>query len=139
MEMDPKPAQCVLVQQGFERNSYSWTISSLREPEKLIDTITSGLQTYFDKALGTNLLYRFERPQVCYYHSLRQATSLNGHEQYAQIRKQFWTGQDVVIGITEKEMSSIYGAEHLLRMLGTFSYTALCNSTMKRADWGWVE
>ncbi|KAH6902543.1 MRG-domain-containing protein [Coprinopsis sp. MPI-PUGE-AT-0042] len=79
MEMDPKPAH-------------------LREPEKLIDTITSGLQTYFDKSLGTNLLYRFERPQ------------------YAQIRKQYWTGQDVVIG-TEKEMSSIYGAEHLLRML----------------------
>ena len=65
----------------------------------MLPTILSGLQIYFDKALGSNLLYRFERLQ------------------YSDIRKRYWTGQDVVVGVTEKEMSCIYGAEHLLRML----------------------
>ncbi|TCD71111.1 Esa1p-associated factor [Steccherinum ochraceum] len=70
----------------------------LREPTTLLPTIIAGLQTYFDRALGANLLYRFERPQ------------------YAEIRRQYVTGPNVVVG-QEKEMSSIYGAEHLLRML----------------------
>ena len=73
----------------------------LREPTTLLPTIIAGLQTYFDRALGANLLYRFERPQ------------------YAEIRRQYVTGPTVVVG-QEKEMSSIYGAEHLLRMLGTY-------------------
>jgi hypothetical protein len=64
--------------------------------------VISGLQVYFDKSLGANLLYRFERPQ------------------YAEIRKRYITGPKVIIG-QEKEMSAIYGAEHLLRMLGMFS------------------
>lgn len=45
------------------------------------------------------MLYRFERPQ------------------YAAMRKKFVTGQNVIIG-EEREPSAIYGAEHLLRMLG---------------------
>ena len=49
--------------------------------------------------MGANLLYRFERPQ------------------YAEIRKRFVTGPSVKVG-TEKEMSAVYGAEHLLRMIG---------------------
>jgi mortality factor 4-like protein 1 len=72
---------------------------SLRDPKVLLPTIIAGLQTYFDRALGANLLYRFERPQ------------------YAEIRRQYVTGQNVVVG-QEKEMSTVYGAEHLLRMLG---------------------
>ena len=67
----------------------------------LIPTIVAGLQTYFDRALGVNLLYRFERPQ------------------YAEIRTKYVTGPTVQVG-QEKEMSAIYGAEHFLRMLGTF-------------------
>ena len=54
---------------------------------------------YFDKALGSNLLYRFERPQ------------------YAEIRKRYVTGPTVQVN-QEREMSAIYGAEHLLRMIG---------------------
>ena len=65
----------------------------------MIQTVISGLQIYFDRALGTNLLYRFERAQ------------------YAQVRHDYWTGPKVVVG-TEKEMCLIYGAEHFLRMLG---------------------
>ena len=65
----------------------------------LLPTVISGLQVYFDRSLGANLLYRFERPQ------------------YAEIRKRFVTGPSVKVG-TEKEMSAVYGAEHLLRMIG---------------------
>ena len=74
-------------------------IISLKEPALMIQTVISGLQIYFDRALGTNLLYRFERAQ------------------YAQVRHDYWTGPKVIVG-TEKEMCLIYGAEHFLRMLG---------------------
>jgi mortality factor 4-like protein 1 len=72
---------------------------SLRDPQVVLPTIVSGLQVYFDKALGSNLLYRFERPQ------------------YAEIRKRYVTGPTVQVN-QEREMSAIYGAEHLLRMIG---------------------
>lgn len=58
----------------------------------------AGLITYFDKSIGTILLYRFERVQ------------------YSEMKKKFITGQSVVIG-EEKQMSEVYGAEHFLRML----------------------
>ena len=72
---------------------------SLKEPLIVIQTVVDGFQAYFDRALGANLLYRFERPQ------------------YAEVRKNYWTGPKAVNG-NEKEMSHVYGAEHLLRMLG---------------------
>lgn len=80
---------------------------SLRDPPLLLPSIVSGLTVYFDRALGANLLYRFERPQ------------------FAEVRRQYKTGQQVIIG-QEKEVSAVYGAEHLLRMIGEFyvlSYT----------------
>ena len=78
---------------------YSLPLRSLKEPTLVIQTVVDGLQCYFDRALGSNLLYRFERAQ------------------YAHVRRQYWTGPKVIVG-QEKEMSLIYGAEHLLRMLG---------------------
>lgn len=72
---------------------------NLKDPEDLVPTVISGLTCYFDKSLGTHLLYRFER------------------KQYAEIRKRFYTGPHVRVGVDEKEMSEIYGAEHLLRLL----------------------
>jgi mortality factor 4-like protein 1 len=71
----------------------------LQDPKIVLPTIISGLIAYFDAALGQNLLYRFERPQ------------------YADIRRTYVTGPNVIVG-QEKAMSAIYGAEHLLRMLG---------------------
>jgi len=71
----------------------------LKDPLIIIQSVIEGYQAYFDRALGATLLYRFERPQ------------------YAEVRKNYWTGQKVVVGKTEKEMSYVYGAEHLLRLL----------------------
>jgi len=58
----------------------------------LLSEIISGITLYFDKALGNNLLYRFERAQ---YVEQRRANP-------------------------EKPMSEIYGAEHLLRLFVNF-------------------
>lgn len=53
--------------------------------------MVDGIKKYFDAALGSFLLYRFERIQ------------------YAEAMKSF----------PEKAMSELYGAEHLLRLFGT--------------------
>ncbi|TFK62898.1 MRG-domain-containing protein, partial [Pluteus cervinus] len=72
----------------------------LRDPALVVPTIVSELQVYFDRSLGANLLYRFERPQC------------------AEMRKQYVTGPKIITG-QEKEVSAVYGAEHLLRMLAS--------------------
>lgn len=58
----------------------------------LLSEIIAGITLYFDKALGNNLLYRFERAQ---YVELKRAN-------------------------TDRPMSEIYGAEHLLRLFVNF-------------------
>ncbi|KIK61571.1 hypothetical protein GYMLUDRAFT_42579 [Collybiopsis luxurians FD-317 M1] len=76
------------------------TTTSLPTPALLTHTICSGLQIYFDRSCGVSLLYRFERAQ------------------YAEVRKKYITGPQVKIEeSSDIEMSSIYGGEHLLRML----------------------
>jgi mortality factor 4-like protein 1 len=57
--------------------------------------------------IGMQLLYRFERAQ------------------YASTRKDYLSGPDVKPG-EAKEMSAIYGAEHLLRMLGMQASSCSC-------------
>ncbi|KIP01536.1 hypothetical protein PHLGIDRAFT_32514 [Phlebiopsis gigantea 11061_1 CR5-6] len=94
----PRPTNVIVILKEFEQYVLSQPNLNLRDPKVLLPTIIAGLQTYFDRALGANLLYRFERPQ------------------YAEIRRQYVTGQNVIVG-QEKEMSTVYGAEHLLRML----------------------
>ncbi len=58
--------------------------------EDLLDEVLEGLRIYFNKALGSMLLYRFER------------------HQYADMRRQHG----------ETDLVEIYGAEHLLRLFG---------------------
>ncbi|KAF8130690.1 MRG-domain-containing protein [Boletus edulis] len=79
----------------------------------------TSLPVYFDRSLGANLLYRFERPQ------------------YAEIRKTYVTGPTVKVG-QEKDMSSIYGAEHLLRMLVSLPQMVV-SSTMDAESIGLVK
>ncbi|ETW76788.1 hypothetical protein HETIRDRAFT_430103 [Heterobasidion irregulare TC 32-1] len=82
----------------FQNSVLASPAPQLRDPTTVLPTIIAGLQTYFDRALGANLLYCFERPQ------------------YADIRKRYVTGPTVQVG-QEREMSAVYGAEHLLRMI----------------------
>lgn len=92
--------------------------SNLRDPQVVLPTIVSGLKVYFDKALGSNLLYRFERPQ------------------YAEMRKRYVTGPTVKLN-EEREMSAIYGAEHLLRMIVSLP-SMVAGSTMDPESVGLV-
>ncbi|KAH9916514.1 MRG-domain-containing protein [Fomitopsis serialis] len=94
----PRTPNVVQLLEEFKTHVLAEKPPHLRDPAVLLPTIIAGLQTYFERALGANLLYRFERPQ------------------YAEIRKKYVTGPTVIVG-QEKEMSAIYGAEHLLRML----------------------
>jgi mortality factor 4-like protein 1 len=63
-----------------------------RKEEQQLEEVVAGLKLYFNRALGAMLLYRFER------------------QQYTDLRKKF----------PKKEMSDIYGAEHLLRIFGKY-------------------
>lgn len=56
----------------------------------VLDEVVAGLHDYFNRALSVFLLYRFER------------------QQFADIQK----------SLVNKDFSSIYGAEHLLRLCG---------------------
>ena len=56
----------------------------------IFEEVVSGIKVYFDRCLGNILLYRFER------------------QQYVDTRR----------SNDGKEMSEIYGAEHLLRLFG---------------------
>jgi len=94
----PRSPTVAEILEDFRQHILSAPPSNLRDPQVVLPTIVSGLQVYFDKALGSNLLYRFERPQ------------------YADTRKRYVTGPTVQVS-QEREMSSIYGAEHLLRMI----------------------
>ncbi|KAG8936957.1 Esa1p-associated factor [Tulasnella sp. 419] len=66
--------------------------------DTILSTMISGMQLYFERSIGTNLLYRFERGQ------------------FAEARKKYVTGQHVTVG-KEMSMSEVYGAEHLLRLI----------------------
>jgi mortality factor 4-like protein 1 len=64
--------------------------TNIRRATALLSEIIAGITLYFDKALGNNLLYRFERAQ------------------YVEQKREN----------PDKPMSEIYGAEHLLRLFG---------------------
>lgn len=95
----PRDPTVTQILEEFTKHCLESPETELREPPLLTPTVVSGIQVYFDRLLGQNLLYRFERPQ------------------YAAIRKEFITGQQVKLDGPEKRMSEVYGAEHLLRML----------------------
>ena len=71
----------------------------------LLEEVVAGVKEYFDKCLGKLLLYRFER------------------EQYFE-QKQKWDVADPPRG-----PGDVYGAEHLLRMIGpSFVLLSSCRS-----------
>jgi hypothetical protein len=94
----------------------------------LLNEIISGITLYFDKALGNNLLYRFERAQ--YVEQTRRygggpggaaaaATTSGSSSAPATGSTQGPASMGAGAGAGEKRaMSEIYGAEHLLRLFG---------------------
>jgi len=84
-------------------NQYSTTEKAIRPKRPgsaeadIFEEVISGLQIYFDRCLGNILLYRFER------------------QQYVDIRR----------SNEGKDMSEIYGAEHLLRLFGGSRSTSI--------------
>ncbi|KAJ3537125.1 hypothetical protein NMY22_g5731 [Coprinellus aureogranulatus] len=96
----PREPNVVKILEKFKKHILETKPPHLRDPDLLIDTFNSGIECYFDKSLGSNLLYRFER------------------KQYSDVRKRYYTGGHVKLGVDDlTEMSDIYGAEHLLRMI----------------------
>ncbi|KAI9513477.1 MRG-domain-containing protein [Russula earlei] len=108
----PRNPTVAEILEEFKQHILDNPASNLRDPQVVIPTIVSGLQVYFDKALGSNLLYRFERAA------------------------RFVTGPTVQVN-QEREMSSIYGAEHLLRMIVSLP-SMVAGSTMDPESVGLV-
>ncbi|KAJ1959951.1 Esa1p-associated factor, partial [Dipsacomyces acuminosporus] len=97
---NPTVAEMLEMYQEQRRSSKEKKKTGKRDDD-IVDEIIDGLKIYFDKALGTILLYRFERYQ------------------YQQIRERF----------PDKAPSEIYGPEHLLRLFvqlpGLIAHTSM--------------
>ncbi|KIY66911.1 MRG-domain-containing protein [Cylindrobasidium torrendii FP15055 ss-10] len=96
----PRKPNVQTILEDFEKYAVENKPESLREPELLTHTVVNGIQVYFDRCLGSQLLYKFERIQ------------------YSEVRHNYITGQHVDSAAIP-EMSGLYGAEHLLRLLVT--------------------
>lgn len=88
----PRPTTVHALLQEFEQSK-----AKQESSHNMCKEIVNGLEQYFEKALGTVLLYRFERPQF-----KAQVEQLKG-----------------AVAPAPTTLSQIYGAEHLLRLFGT--------------------
>ncbi|KAJ3496573.1 hypothetical protein NMY22_g19792 [Coprinellus aureogranulatus] len=95
----PREPNVETILQDFQAYILKTKPSTLQDPELLIDVFIAGLLGTFNTVVGSSLLYGLER------------------KQYADMRRKYRMGQDVLVDSAEREMSTIYGAEHLLRML----------------------
>jgi mortality factor 4-like protein 1 len=68
----------------------------------LLEEVVAGAKEYFDRTLGKLLLYRFER------------------QQYLELRQNWDASTE------QKGAGDVYGAEHLIRMIGELSLFLVC-------------
>lgn len=83
----------------------TYSTSSLRE--YAVNEVVAGIREYFNVMLGTQLLYKFERPQ------------------YAEI----------LANHPDTSMSQIYGAPHLLRLFGMIISFPNLDYLLKKANY----
>jgi len=95
----PRPVSVKALLREFEESKQKQESSHL-----MVKEIRSGLEQYFEKALGTVLLYRFERPQ--------------------------FKAQQTAAATEGKTLGDIYGAEHLLRLFGNKHNTMPCSAAL---------
>lgn len=74
------------------------TVFHCSRAEDLCNEVVDGLIAYFDRALGSILLFPFERQQYL----------------------------EIIEARPDASMSETYGGEHLLRLLGTANKHTLC-------------
>ena len=84
----------------------------------ILEEVIQGLKEYFDKCLGTILLYRFERQQ---YFDVKKA--LNG-----ELKEPI---PDEWRELKGKGVADVYGAEHLARLFGELMSLACVRTVIK--------
>ncbi|RLN91297.1 hypothetical protein BBJ28_00018273 [Nothophytophthora sp. Chile5] len=95
----PNVSQIIKTYLEFKKAKVHEGEASEEKEFKNVEGIMEGVQSYFDRALSSILLYRMER------------------RQYQEIRQKH--GEDT-------PLSQIYGAEHLIRLFGSFSSCCVC-------------
>lgn len=89
--------------------------SGAKEQMLLTNEVCAGVKNYFDKALGTILLYKFERAQ--YDAVIQQGAEAVAAAAAASAAKTE-QGVSTIAVVQQQAMSAVYGAEHLLRLFG---------------------
>lgn len=84
-------------------------------PLAVVDEVLQGLEVYFDKSLGNNLLYRFERQQFLQH---KKGGAAGGEAAGGEAEKEQGSNAAGKSKADDRQPSEIYGAEHLLRLFG---------------------